>query len=195
MDTLGNDLWGLIALALFLTIVLSLLWTTWKGRRLLSGALGRKVRHSEETSIGAWMAASGSQLDAAAHELAQNPFERVLRSVRNVGSFDQAALSRFSRRRPRLLAGILIAIWFLQVFMLAVVLSGSDHGTVDALGVCSLLLSIIGGYLIASDARSRGMQTAWWVAAVCLFVLTLPVYFAVRKPFTRDDEGDTTNTA
>jgi 4-amino-4-deoxy-L-arabinose transferase-like glycosyltransferase len=196
MGAEANDLWGPIALALFFAIVcLSLLWTTRKGRRLLARSIGRNLARGEETSIGAWLRASSFQLQAATHELEQNPFERVLRLIRDVESFDQVALSHFFRGRPRLLARLLIAIWFLQAGMLTVVLSGSiDHGAVDALAVFSVLLSIAGGYLIASDARNRGMRAAWWLAAVSLFVVTLPVYLAVRKPFTRDDERGSSDT-
>jgi hypothetical protein len=70
---------NIIGASVILLTLLSLAWTTWKARRILRSALGRKIRRGEEASITAWMNVPDETLDAASRELARDPFEKVLR--------------------------------------------------------------------------------------------------------------------
>ena len=50
-------------------------WTAWTTRRILRRALGRAPITGQELSLNMWMALPQSELDAAARELQNNPFE------------------------------------------------------------------------------------------------------------------------
>jgi hypothetical protein len=76
---------GLIAWCVLAVTALSLLWTTIKSRRILRGALGRKLRKGEETSLASWMQASDASIEQVTEEFRRNPFERFLDVVAAVG--------------------------------------------------------------------------------------------------------------
>ncbi len=88
-----NFLLGFIFLACIVLAVLSLWWTSRRERKILGGALGRKVREEDETSLKTWMNLRADQLADAERDLARNPFDRPLDALERVGD----ALSREPR--------------------------------------------------------------------------------------------------
>ena len=83
-------------------VVMSLLWTTWKSRRVLRKALGRKLRDDEETSIKTWMTLSDSDLDTAARELGKNPIEPLLADVDVFAKRDETLVKSGERQQTAL---------------------------------------------------------------------------------------------
>jgi hypothetical protein len=90
--------WTIVAIT-----VLSLWWTTIKARRLLSRALGRRLRKGEETSLRSWMQASNAALDHANRELDRNPFDRLLRWLAALGFKEDPGTA--PEERPKLNRG------------------------------------------------------------------------------------------
>ena len=72
--------WTVVALTL-----LSLWWTTFKSRRLMSRSLGRKLKAGEESSLRSWMEVPAAGLESATTELERNPFERIVRWLAKLG--------------------------------------------------------------------------------------------------------------
>ena len=72
--------WTVVALTM-----LSLWWTTFKSRRIMSRSLGRKLKAGEETSLRSWMEVPEAGLESATTELEHNPFERVVRWLTRMG--------------------------------------------------------------------------------------------------------------
>jgi hypothetical protein len=64
--------YALLSVLWITTAALSLWWTTRNARSFLGHAVGRKLRHDEETSIRTWLTLSGSDLDKATRELQPN---------------------------------------------------------------------------------------------------------------------------
>ena len=78
---------GLINWGVVLVVLLSLAWTTWRVRKALHKALGRKPRRNEEMSLKTWMDLPAESLDTANRELTRDPFDRLLRFLEKIGVF------------------------------------------------------------------------------------------------------------
>ena len=73
-----------VSTVLALTL-LSLWWTTFKSRQIMSRSLGRKLKAGEETSLRSWMEVPEAGLETATTELERNPFERIVRWLARMG--------------------------------------------------------------------------------------------------------------
>ena len=73
-----------VSTVLALTL-LSLWWTTFKSRQIMSRSLGRKLKVGEETSLRSWMEVPESGLETATTELERNPFERIVGWLARMG--------------------------------------------------------------------------------------------------------------
>ena len=73
-----------VSTVLALTL-LSLWWTTFKSRQIMSRSLGRKLKAGEETSVRSWMEVPEAGLETATTELERNPFERIVRWLARMG--------------------------------------------------------------------------------------------------------------
>ena len=73
-----------VSTVLALTL-LSLWWTTFKSRQIMSRSLGRKLKAGEETSVRSWMEVPEAGLETATKELERNPFERIVRWLARMG--------------------------------------------------------------------------------------------------------------
>ena len=76
---------GIVAWTVVALTLLSLWWTTFKSRRLMSRFLGRQLKTGEETSLRSWMDVPDAGLERATRELERNPFEWLVRWLNRLG--------------------------------------------------------------------------------------------------------------
>jgi hypothetical protein len=76
---------AIVGLTVVALTLLSLWWTTFKSRQIMSRSLGRRLKAGEETSLRSWMEVPEAGLETATTELERNPFQRIVRWFARMG--------------------------------------------------------------------------------------------------------------